>query len=294
MTRRGRTGRRVAASLLLAASLAVACRTTGIVAQPTVAAAPPQAPAAFTLVTWNVRKGKHQRFRSDLLELVSETAPLLVLLQEARADLMDEPPLAGSFARGWHYPWPGGDTIGVLSLSWSMPLRLLSLHSRWREFLVTAPKVALASEHRLADGTSVLALNVHLLNFERWSTFKLRAQLEDLRAVMRDHVGPIVLAGDMNGWSQRRLALVEETMREVGLEEAGGFGEGRRTGDLGWSLLNWLFGVDPTLPLDRIYYRGLVPREVKVLPYTSSDHAALLVSFTLPDRNTAAGLRRGR
>jgi endonuclease/exonuclease/phosphatase (EEP) superfamily protein YafD len=275
-------GRRVAASLL-AASLAVACRTTGIVAQPTVEAAPPHAPAAFTLVTWNARKGEHQRFRSDLRELVGEAAPLLVLLQEARAELMDESPLAGSFARGWHYPWPGGVTIGVLTLSWSMPLRLMSLHSRWREFLITAPKVALASEHRLADGTSLLALNVHLLNFERWSTFMLRAQLEDLRAVMRDHVGPIVLAGDMNGWSRRRLALVEETVREVGLEEVGGFGEERRTGDLGWSFLNWLFGVDPTLPLDRVYYRGLVAGEVKVLPYASSDHSALLVPFTLAE-----------
>ncbi len=143
--------------------------------------------------------------------------------------------------------------------------------------------MALASEHRLADGTSLLALNVHLLNFERWSTFMIRAQLEDLEAAMRAHVGPIVLAGDFNGWSARRLALVKETVREVGLDEVDCFGPGRRTGDLGWSFLNWLFGVDPTLPLDRIYYRGLVPGEVEMLPYTSSDHPALLVSFTLPD-----------
>lgn len=71
-------------------------------------------------------------------------------------------------------------------------------------------------------------------------------------------------------------------LRELAAE-AGSFGAGRRTGDLGWSFLNWLFGVDPTLPLDRVYYRGLVPGEVKVLPYTSSDHSALLVPFALPD-----------
>lgn len=269
--------------VLLAASLAVGCRTTGILALPPADAASFPAPAAFTLVTWNAHKGKHERFRNDLRELVAEADPLLIFLQEARAGLVDEPRLAGSFARGWHYPWPGGATIGVLTLSWSVPIRLVSLHSQWREFLVSAPKVALVSEHRLADGTSLLALNVHLLNFERWSTFMLGAQLEGLRAVMSDHAGPIVLAGDFNGWSERRLALVEQTVREVGLDEVRPFGAGRRTGDLGWSFLNWLSGVDPTLPLDRVYYRGLVPGRVEVLPYTSSDHSALLVRFALPD-----------
>jgi endonuclease/exonuclease/phosphatase (EEP) superfamily protein YafD len=268
---------------LLAAGLAVGCRSTGIVALPPAGASFSPAPAAFTLVTWNAQKGKHARFRDDLQQLVAEADPLLVFLQEARADLVEEPPLAGSFARGWQYPWPGGVTIGVLTLSWSMPVQVVSLHSRWREFLVTAPKVALASEHLLADGSSLLALNVHLLNFERWSTFMLGAQLEELRALMRDHTGPIVLAGDFNGWSERRLALVEQTVGEVGLEEVRSFGGGRRTGDLGWSFLNWLFGVDPILPLDRVYYRGLVPEGVEVLPYTSSDHSALLVRFALPD-----------
>jgi endonuclease/exonuclease/phosphatase (EEP) superfamily protein YafD len=269
--------------VLLAASLAAGCRSTGIVALPSTSAASSSAPAAFNLISWNAQKGRHERFRNDLRELVAEADPLLVFLQEARADLVDEPPLAGSFAPGWHYPWPGGASIGVLTLSWSPPIRLVSLHSPGREFLVTAPKVALGSEHRLADGSTLLALNVHLLNFERWSTSMLGAQLEELQAVMRDHAGPILLAGDFNGWSERRLALVEQMVREVGLDEVRSFGAGRRTGDLGWSFLNWLFGVDPTLPLDRVYYRGLVPGEVEVLPYTSSDHSALLVRFALPD-----------
>jgi endonuclease/exonuclease/phosphatase (EEP) superfamily protein YafD len=273
----------LAAAILLVAGIVVGCRSNGIVALPPADPAFSPVPAAFTLVTWNAQKGKHEGFRSDLQQLVAEADPLLVFLQEARADLVDEPPLAGSFARGWQYPWPGGVTIGVLTLSWSMPVRLVSLHSRWREFLVTAPKVALASEHLLADGSSLLAVNVHLLNFERWSTRMLGAQLEEIRALMGDHSGPIVLAGDFNGWSERRLALVEQTAGEVGLDEVRSFGGGRRTGDLGWSFLNWLFGVDPILPLDRVYYRGLVPEEVEVLPYTSSDHSALLVRFALPD-----------
>lgn len=282
MTTRGCIGKWASAGLL-AASLAVGCRTTGVVAPPPADAGFPPAPSAFTLVTWNAQKGKHERFREDLRDLVAEAVPLLVLLQEARADLMDEAPLAASFAPGWHYPWPGGATLGVLTLSWSVPTRLLSIHSRWREFLVTAPKVTLASEHRLADGSTLLALNVHLLNFERWSTFMLSAQLEEIQAVMHGHAGPIVLAGDFNGWSARRLALVEQMVREVGLDEVRSFGRTRRTGDLGWSFLNWLFGVDSSLPLDRVYYRGLVPGGEEVLAYTSSDHSALLVRFALPD-----------
>jgi endonuclease/exonuclease/phosphatase (EEP) superfamily protein YafD len=34
---------------------------------------------------------------------------------------------------------------------------------------------------------------------------------------------------------------------------------------------------------DRVYCRGLVPAAVEVLPCTSSNHPALLVSFSVPD-----------
>ena len=72
----------------------------------------------------------------------------------------------------WSYPWPGGKTIGVQTLSRVPPVRIQSMPTRYREFVVTAPKVSLVTEYPLPNGEIVLAVNVHLLNFEVWSIKK--------------------------------------------------------------------------------------------------------------------------
>jgi hypothetical protein len=42
-----------------------------------------------------------------------------------------------------------------------------------------AVKVSLVTEYPLANSESLLALYIHLLNFEIWSLIKIRRQLED-------------------------------------------------------------------------------------------------------------------
>ncbi len=105
--------------------------------------------------------------------------------------------------------------------------------------------------------------------------------MEDLEALMQEHDGPIILIGDFNTWSRKRLDLVNGVVERVGLTEVTDFEEGRRTGDKETSFLNWLFGIDEELPLDRVYYRGFTHHSAKVLPYDSSDHPAFQVTLEL-------------
>jgi len=122
---------------------------------------------------------------------------------------------------------------------------------------------------------------VHCLNFERWGTLKFGAQLAALKALMATHKGPILLAGDFNTWNQRRLRLVTALARELQLTEVGEFSGALTTGDHQSTVVNWLLGIDRTLALDRVYYRGLSPLSATVLPLTSSDHRALQVTFAV-------------
>ena len=156
--------------------------------------------------------------------------------------------------------------------------------TRWREVFLATPKVALATEYLLPTGARLLAVNVHCLNFERWGTLKFHAQLTALQARMAKHTGPILLAGDFNTWNQRRLRLVTELARDLQLREVGEFSSELKTGDRQSAVLNWLLGIDRTLPLDRVYYRGLSPLSATVLPLTSSDHRALQVTFAVEGR----------
>lgn len=236
---------------------------------------------SISIVSWNAQKGASAQFKSDLSRLIIGDRPDFIFLQEARADLLKTKRIGGYFASSWSYPWPNGRIIGLLTLSYVPPVRIQPVPSKHREFFVTAPKLSLVTEYPLSNGQRLLAINVHLLAFERWGSSGIRSQLEDLQAVMEEHAGPVVLVGDFNTWSRERLDLLEEVVEELNLTEATGFPPGRTTGDKEASFLNWLFGIDEELPLDRVYYRGFTHHSAKVLPYESSDHRAIQVTLDL-------------
>lgn len=237
--------------------------------------------ARISIVTWNAQKGQSEQFKPDLARLVVEDKPDFVFIQEARSDLLTTNEIGGYFASSWSYPWPNGTVIGLLTLSHVPPLRIQPMPSKHREFFITAPKLSLATEYPLFNGQRLLAINVHLLAFERWGTTGIRSQMNEIGNVMEAHTGPIILVGDFNTWSQKRLDLVEKVIERVGLKEVTAFPLGRRTGDKSSSFLNWLFGIDEEIPLDRVYYRGFAHHSAKVLPYDSSDHRALKVLLAL-------------
>jgi len=246
-------------------------------------------PESIIIVSWNAQKGQSAQFKTDLSRLVIGDRPDFVFLQEARADLLETKRIGGYFASSWSYPWPDGKTIGLLTLSYVPPVRIQPVPSKHKEFFITAPKLSLVTEYPLANGQRLLAINVHLLAFERWGTTGIGSQLEDLTAVMEEHAGPIILVGDFNTWSHTRLALVQEVADRLNLTEVAGFPPGRKTADKEASFLNWLFGTDEELPLDRVYYRGFTHHSAKVLPYDSSDHRAIQVTLDLesPSRGPA-------
>jgi endonuclease/exonuclease/phosphatase (EEP) superfamily protein YafD len=89
------------------------------------------------------------------------------------------------------------------------------------------------------------------------------------------------MAGDFNTWNEKRLVLVIGLAEDLQLQEVTEIPPGRKTADFRSSCLNWFFGVEKELPLDRVYYRGFADYSAEILPYTSSDHRAILVTLTL-------------
>lgn len=266
--------------LLLALPLLLcACSLTGVEVHPAIVPADAAA-RSLTVVSWNAQKAGNAGFHTDLAELLAREQPDLLLLQEGVRELAQSPGHHGFFAPSWHYPWPGGKAVGIVTLSALPALRLAPLNTAAREFEVTAPKTSLISEHALSPDVSLLAANVHLLAFERFGLEDFRRQVEEIAVALADHDGPVLLAGDFNVWSRRRLAILEEAVARLGLVEVAGFPDGRRTGDLGRSWLNALVDVDPALALDRVFVRDLAVRERTVLPYATSDHAPLRVTLT--------------
>ena len=263
--------------LLISVVLAVSCRGKGAVQVSGFSDPSQTLPATVTIVNWNAQKGEHPQFASDLKLLLEREKPDLVFLQEASTDFIKPQQMGGYLAESWSYPWPGGPTVGVLTLSRVPPIRIKPVPTKYREFDVTAPKVSLVTEYPLANGENLLTLNVHLLNFEVWSLNKIRHQLEDLKAIIADHDGPIIMAGDFNTWNRARLDLVKEITKEVQLKEVTDFPKGRTTGDAGSEFWNDVLGVAGDLPLDRVFFSGFKPTAARVLEYETSDHKPILV-----------------
>ena len=236
-------------------------------------------PAFITLVNWNAQKGQNPQFSQDLKLILEQEKPDIVFLQEAKADLFEPQQMAGYFAEAWTYPWPGGEAIGVLTLSRIPAVRVQPVPTKYREFGVTAPKISLVTEYPLPSGKNLLAINVHLLNFERWSLKKITHQLEDLKKIMAAHSGPMIMAGDFNTWNDKRLSLVKGITDGVHLKEVTDFPEGRKTGNLNSEFWNKMLGIDQNLPLDRIFFKGFRSTEARILKFNSSDHAPILIGL---------------
>ena len=271
-------------AVFVAVALAAACQATDVIKISEFSDEHRAVSDSISIVSWNAQKGASPEFKSDLSRLVIVDRPDFVFLQEARSDLLTTKRIGGYFASSWSYPWPDGVTIGLLSLSYVSPVRIQPVRSQYKEFFVTAPKLSLVTEYPLANGQRLMAVNVHLLAFERWGTAGIGSQLDDLKTIMGAHSGPIVLVGDFNTWSEKRLALVQQVAEDLNLTEIREFPPGRTTGDKNGSFLNWLFGIDKELPLDRVYYRGFTHHSAKVLPYDSSDHRAIQVNLVLETR----------
>ena len=269
------------AFLILLLALTVSCRGKGAIPIAEFSDQYQTLPASITVVNWNAQKGHHPQFAKDLKLLLEQEKPDIVFLQEAKADLFEPVQMGGYFAEGWSYPWPGGATVGVLTLSRVPPVRIQHVPTKYREFGVTAPKVSLVTEYPLPGGKSLLAVNVHLLNFERWSLKKTSHQLEDLKSILVNHSGPILMAGDFNTWNQKRLELVKKITRDVKLNEVTHFPEGRTTGDTNSDIWNEFLGIDKDLPLDRVFFSGFKPTTARVLNFNSSDHSPILVRLEL-------------
>jgi endonuclease/exonuclease/phosphatase family metal-dependent hydrolase len=116
----------------------------------------------------------------------------------------------------------------------------------------------------------VICVHLGLLRFERDK--QIRILCERIRDKIPDDE-PIVIAGDFNDWRSLIHAQLEATL---GLEEIFKFLRGRYA----FSFPAW----QPTLAMDRIYYRGMTPEDCKVFhtyPWrTLSDHLPLYAEFS--------------
>ncbi len=220
-------------------------------------------PSHIGVLNWNIYKEQLYNWDEDLGDLMQDTD--VVMLQEASLnyDLLD-------FLRNKDRVWTINNAFllkcnqtGVLTASKIKPL--LSCGLREKEPIIQLPKTALISYYGIKNNkNSLLVINLHSVNFTL-STGSYKKQLDSIENIIFNHRGPVILAGDFNTWSDKRMELVEELAARVKLKEA------KLTPD------NRIIKFGKYL--DHLYYKNLKLIKGKTYQVTSSDHNPIKAIF---------------
>lgn len=216
------------------------------------------------VLNWNIAKGRHSGWESDLAHLAHEAD--LVVIQEAKLEY-DIPQLIGAescwtFAPGFTRP---DHSTGVMTLSRARTVNH-KRHSH-REPWIRLPKAALTSEYRLLGmEETLLVANIHAINFTA-GIRSFRKQLEGVFDELAAHDGPIICSGDFNTWRRKRLSIVDHAIDQLELLPVRFTSDNRKQA----------FGM----ALDHMFVRGLRKKTAAVRPVCSSDHNPMTVTLSV-------------
>lgn len=174
-------------------------------------------PDIFAVLCWNVYKKntKHLQFKPFLQNLIQEYDIDLLLFQEA------------NFRDDKHFTLPNfafdaaanleirGEFYGVLSASMVESKSAQAYLSEGKESLIGPHKSLLLSTYPFEDGSTLLILNIHAINFrENQRYFK---DLERFLELMKYHKGAMIVAGDFNSWNKKRIVKLHEIREYLAL-----------------------------------------------------------------------------
>ena len=220
------------------------------------------------VLSWNIRKHRHHRWRDDLRQLAADAD--LVLLQEAVVEeapngLFDDSYFA-VFSPGYR---GNGYQSGVMTISRVSATAHCSL-SHSEPWLGTPKAINIARFPIGERARQLLVVNLHGVNFSL-AEDPLTRQLHDSGSLIEQHPGPVLFAGDFNTWSRARMAALEAVMERLALHPLP-YPDDRRS---------QIFGN----ALDHVFVRGLRVLEVDSVPVNSSDHNPMQVTLALVQPN---------
>jgi len=222
-----------------------------------------QLPAEFSVVDWNIYKQQGDNWRSELTKLIENND--LVILQEAKLSF-----LLNQLMQQYQLSWTQVEafsvykqSMGVLTASKATPLSVCkqTLAEPWIRF----PKSSLITYFAWeGSNESLLVANLHMINFTL-GVDEFNQQLASIIAVIRQHSGPVLMAGDFNTWTNKRLNSLHEMAASVDLQQLVYQKDVRETS----------FGN----PIDDIYFRGLQQLSASSYETQASDHNPIVARF---------------
>jgi endonuclease/exonuclease/phosphatase (EEP) superfamily protein YafD len=220
-------------------------------------------PDRISILNWNIYKGQRDNWAVDFRRYSNRHD--VVTIQEAHLvdqleSVLDDAHRHWTMNAAFNYQ---DKATGVMTASSVKPVYTCGQHTT--EPLIRTPKTSLISYYPVEGvDENLLVANIHGINFSL-GVAAYSEQIEKLYDLMKHHQGPVVLAGDFNTWSEKRMRIVETLAHRLSLSSLDYTNHNRTS----------VFGK----ALDHVFYRGLEPLEHDTWHVTSSDHNPTHVSF---------------
>lgn len=222
-------------------------------------------------VVWNIKKAEMTNWKKEFVRF--SKGQDLFLLQEAYGSSVFTETLSSFGTFKWNFgvsfvvpkdnDAPSGTMIGA-SVE---PSVTLVRHSPDVEPVVSTPKSMTLARYPLQDRSDeLLVISVHAINFQTTQAFK--RQIDQIVKYVREHTGPLILAGDFNTWNESRMTYLLSLAKKSGLTEVN-----YKNGDQRVKFGNYI--------LDHTFTRGVNVKNSYVQKTDGSDHHPLFIEFDL-------------
>lgn len=221
----------------------------------------------FGMLCWNVYKNnlKHPAFLPFMQKLTEKKQIDFLLFQEANfrnnleCGLSD---FAFEAAANLEYK---GEFYGVLTASRVEAQKTKAYLSEGKESLFGPHKSLLLNYYPFGDGSQLLILNIHAINFRENQSYT--KELKRFIDLIENHKGPMIIAGDFNSWNIKRTQRLHDMRKALSLSTVPFLQAGKVKSFMGNHL-------------DFIFYRGLKLLDSTVLDdHRLSDHNPLFAQF---------------
>lgn len=220
-------------------------------------------PVEFSFVNWNIYKQNNAGLNAQLNEF-AENYDVLALQEVKMGFLLNR--LFSRHQLSWShveafsvYERP----IGVLTAAKVSPLYACknTLSEPWIRF----PKSTLMTTYAWQGSQNpLLIVNLHAINFTLGAD-EFNEQLSAAISAVKLHEGPVIVAGDFNTWTNKRLFILQTLTKDADLFPIS-YSDDVRTVSFG-------------NPIDAIYYRGLRQLSGTSMETDASDHNPLVARF---------------
>ena len=226
-------------------------------------------PNTFSLLVWNIHKENQKSIFKETLKTLLETYPSdFLLFQEAKHPKTDTYSLE-------HYSYALASNIetannffGVTTAAKVCFNTINTSVSREKELGGLAThKSLLITQHSFSNNSVIHIVNLHAINFVSLKSFTL--ELAKITQVLQAYSSPIIIGGDFNNWSKKRVQALEHFQKQLHLKKA---------------VIQHPHHIKSIFskPIDHIFYRGVTLIKAKAINTKKvSDHNPIHAIFKI-------------